>query len=290
MDGVKEEIFSKHDILLNNDYVVPTVSLDTNYRLALRDIYDGLKQWRIWLLLAWQDIKLRYRRSTLGPFWITLSMAVTIYTMGLLYGRLFKMDLAQYYPFLATGILGWSLISSLLTEGASIFVDSEQFIKQMKQPYSVFVFKTVTKCFIIFLHHILVLVPIILFFNVKVNFYSLFALLSLMVIWLNGISYGVILAILGTRFRDIVQLIISLVQVIFFLTPIIWSPSVLPERYQYIVNLNPFAQFMELLRSPLLGTLPSNYNIFFITIVTLLGFFVSFIIFSRYRVRIAYWL
>ena len=290
MDGIKEELFSKHDILLNNDYVVSRVSLDTNYRLALRDIYDGFKQWRIWLLLAWQDIKLRYRRSTLGPFWITLSMAVTIYTMGLLYGRLFKMDLAQYYPFLATGILSWSLISSLLTEGTSIFVDSEQFIKQMKQPYSVFVFKTVTKCFIIFLHHILVLVPIILFFNVKVNFYSLFALWSLIVIWLNGISYGVILAILGTRFRDIVQLISSLVQVIFFLTPIIWSPSVLPERYQYIVNLNPFAQFMELLRSPLLGTLPSNYTIFFITIVTLLGFFVSFIIFSRYRVRIAYWL
>lgn len=290
MDGIKEDVFSKHDILLNKDYVVSTVSLDSSYRLALTDILDGLKQWRVWFLLAWQDIKLRYRRSTLGPFWITLSMAVTIYTMGLLYGRLFKMDLTQYYPFLATGILGWSLISSLLTEGASIFVDSEQFIKQMKQPYSVFVFKTVTKCFIIFLHHILVLVPIILFFNVKINFYSLFALLSLIIIWLNGISYGVILAILGTRFRDIVQLIISLVQVIFFLTPIIWSPSVLPERYQYIINLNPFAQFMELLRNPLLGTLPSNYTICFITIMTLLGFFVSFIIFSRYRVRIAYWL
>ncbi|MDQ8039820.1 MAG: ABC transporter permease [Rickettsiella sp.] len=290
MDGIKEDVFSKHDVFLNNGCVVPTVSLDSSHRLALIDILDGFKQWRIWFLLAWQDIKLRYRRSTLGPFWITLSMAVTIYTMGLLYGRLFKMDLAQYYPFLATGILVWSLISSLLTEGASIFVDSEQFIKQMKQPYSVFVFKTVTKCFIIFLHHILVLLPIILFFNVKINLYSLFALLSLIIIWLNGISYGVILAILGTRFRDIVQLIISLVQVIFFLTPIIWSPSVLPDRYQYIVNLNPFAQFMELLRNPLLGTLPSNYTIYFITIMTLLGFFVSFMIFSRYRVRIAYWL
>ena len=260
------------------------------YRLALTDIYDGFKEWRIWLLLAWQDVKLRYRRSTLGPFWITLSMAVTIYTMGLLYGRLFKMDLSQYYPFLAAGILAWSLISSLLTEGASIFVDSEQFIKQMKQPYSVFVFRTVSKCFIVFFHHIIVLIPIVLFFNVKINLYSLFVVLSLAIIWLNGVIYGVILAILGTRFRDIVQLIISLIQVIFFLTPIIWSPSVLPERYQYIVNFNPFAQFMELLRNPLLGSPPSRYTVIFITIVTLLGFFASFMIFSRYRARIAYWL
>jgi lipopolysaccharide transport system permease protein len=285
IDGIKEE-----NLPLDNAYTVPRFALNSNYRLALTDIFDGLKEWRIWFLLAWQDVKLRYRRSTLGPFWITLSMAVTIYSMGLLYGRLFKMDLSQYYPFLATGILGWSLISSLLTEGASIFVESEQFIKQMKQPYSVFVFRTVSKCFIIFFHHIIVLVPIIFLFDVKINFYSLFALLSLVIIWLNGVVYGVILAILGTRFRDIVQLIISLVQVIFFLTPIIWSPNVLPARYQYIVNYNPFAQFMELLRKPLLGALPSSYTLYFITLMTILGFFVSFIIFSRYRARIAYWL
>lgn len=285
IDGIKEE-----NLRLDKGYAVPKLALDSNYRLALTDILDGLKEWRIWLLLAWQDIKLRYRRSTLGPFWITLSMAITIYSMGLLYGRLFKMDLSQYYPFLAAGMLAWSLISSLLTEGASIFVESEHFIKQMKQPYSVFVFRTVSKCFIIFFHHIIVLVPILFLFDVKINLYSLFILLGLGIIWLNGIVYGVILAILGTRFRDIVQLIISLVQVIFFLTPIIWSPSVLPERYQYIVNLNPFAQFMELLRKPLLGSLPSSYSLYFIAIVTTLGFFISFVIFARYRARIAYWL
>ena len=285
IDEIKEE-----NLLLDNGYAVPELALDSNYRLALTDIFEGLKAWRIWCLLAWQDVKLRYRRSTLGPFWITLSMAVTIYSMGLLYGRLFKMDLSQYYPFLAAGMLAWSLISALLTESASIFVESEQFIKQMKQPYSVFVFRTVSKCFIIFFHHIIVLIPILFLFDVKINLNSLYVLLGLAIIWLNGVVYGTILAILGTRFRDIVPLIISLVQVIFFLTPIIWSPSVLPERYQYIINLNPFAQFLELLRQPLLGNLPANYTMGFIFLVTVLGFIISFIIFARYRARIAYWL
>lgn len=290
MDGIKEEVFLENTLFQNNDNVAPIIPFDSKYRLALADICDGLKQWRIWLLLAWQEVKLRYRRSTLGPFWITLSMAVTIYTMGLLYGRLFKIDLSVYYPFLACGILGWSLISSLLTEGASIFVEAEPFIKQMKQPYSAFVFKMVAKCFIIFFHHIIVLAPIMFFFNVKINFYSLFVLLSLAIIWLNAVAYSAILAILGTRFRDIVQLIISLVQVIFFLTPIIWSPSVLPERYQYIIQLNPFAQFMELLRNPLLGSLPSHYTLWVVMFITSLGLGIAFMVFTRYRARIAYWL
>jgi ABC-type polysaccharide/polyol phosphate export permease len=285
MEHIKEKpaIFSTPDKFLN-------IAIHSNTRLALIDIRDGLKEWRIWFLLAWQDIQLRYRRSTLGPFWITLSMAITIYTMGLLYGRLFKIDLAQYYPFLASGILTWALIASLLTEGVSIFVEAEPFIKQMKQPYSVFIFRVVSKCFIIFFHNILVLLPIIFIFGVKVNVYTLFLPLSLAIIWVNGVSYGTVLALLGTRFRDIAQLIISLVQVIFFLTPIIWSPSILPERYHYIIRLNPFAQFMELVRNPLLGNLPSKYTLLFTAGITLFGLFISFRIFTRYRARIAYWL
>ncbi|BBB15040.1 lipopolysaccharide transport system permease protein [Candidatus Rickettsiella viridis] len=290
MDGINEEVFLENTLLQNNDNVAPVIPFNSKYRLALADICDGLKQWRIWLLLAWQEVKLRYRRSTLGPFWITLSMAITIYTMGLLYGHLFKMDLSQYYPFLACGILGWGLISSLLTESTNIFVESEQFIKQIKQPYSLFIFKNVTRSFIIFLHHIIILVPIFIFFNVKINVYSLFFLFSLTVIWLNAVTYGVMLAILGTRFRDIVQLVNSLIQVIFFLTPIIWLPSVLPDRYQYIIQLNPFAQFMELLRNPLLGSLPSHYTLFFTLFITLLGLSAAFMLFARCRARIAYWL
>ena len=147
---------------------MPKFSLShSNYHLAWIDLVDALKSWRIWLLLAWHEVKLRYRRSTLGPFWITLSMAITIYTMGVLYGHLFKMDLAVYYPFLATGILGWNLISLIVNDATMTFVNVEQFIKQMKQPYLFFLFQSVTRNFIIFFHNILVLVPLILFFHLK---------------------------------------------------------------------------------------------------------------------------
>jgi len=265
-------------------------ALYKKYYLAWNDIAEGVKSWRIWLLLAWHAVKLRYRRSTLGPFWITISMAITIYTMGILYGHLFKMDLAVYYPFLATGILGWNLISLIVNDGTMTFVSADQFIKQMKQPYSFFLFQSVTRNFIIFFHNSLVLLPLILFFYLKINFSTLFIFISLLILWINAVCYSAILALLGTRFRDIPILVASLIQVVFFLTPILWSPSILPARYHYVIDLNPFAQFMELFRSPLLGALPSNYTLITTLGLTILGIFSAFIIFSRYRARIAYWL
>ncbi|MEN9450446.1 MAG: lipopolysaccharide transport system permease protein [Pseudomonadota bacterium] len=260
------------------------------YHLAWGDISEGFKSWRIWLLLAWHEVKLRYRRSTLGPFWITISMAITIYSMGVLYGHLFKMDLAVYYPFLATGILGWNLISLIVNDATMTFVNADQFIKQMKQPYSVFLFQSVTRNFIIFFHNILVLVPLILFFHLKINANTLFMFISILILWINAVSYSTILALLGTRFRDIPILVASLIQVVFFLTPIMWSPSILPERYHFIINYNPFAQFMELFRNPLLGTLPSSYSLATTLGLTIIGLLGAFIIFDRYRSRIAYWL
>jgi ABC-type polysaccharide/polyol phosphate export permease len=260
------------------------------YYLAWDDVTEGLKSWRIWLLLAWHELKLRYRRSTLGPFWLTLSMAITIYTIGLLYGHLFKIDLAIYYPFLATGILGWNLISLTVNDATMTFVVADQFIKQMKQPYSFFIFQMVTRNFIIFFHNLLVLVPIIFFFHFNINLNTLFIFVSLLILWINAVSYSAILALFGTRFRDIPILVASLIQVVFFLTPIMWSPSILPLRYHYIIYLNPFAQFMELFRNPLLGAMPSNYTLVTTIGLTLLGIFSAFIIFSRYRARIAYWL
>ncbi len=270
---------------------MPKFSLSySNYHLAWDDIADGLKSWRIWVLLAWHEVKLRYRRSTLGPFWITISMAITIYTMGILYGHLFKMDLAVYYPFLATGILGWNLISLIVNDATITYVNADQFIKQMKQPYSFFMFQSVTRNFIIFFHNIVVLAPLILFFHLKINANTLFIFVSLVILWINAVSYSTILALLGTRFRDIPILVASLIQVVFFLTPIMWSPTILPLRYHYVIDLNPFAQFMELFRNPLLGTMPSSYALVTTFGLTILGVFSAFIIFSRYRARIAYWL
>lgn len=262
----------------------------SNLFLALEDLKAGLANWHVWLFLSWQDIRLNYRRSVLGPFWITMSMAVSIYTTGFLYSKLFHMDLKTYYPYLATGILSWALISALIVEGTNTFIEAENFIKQMKQPYSTFVFRVVTRLTIVYFHNLIVLLPIYLFLQISVNKSIILMPLILFVIWINGVTYSMLLSLLSTRFRDFKPVITSLMQVIFFLTPVLWMKRNLPESFAYLMAFNPFAHFLDLMRAPLLGELPSMQTLQVVGSITIIGIISSFFAFARYRARITYWL
>lgn len=266
-------------------------STQSSASLAWLDIKDGFSKWRIWVMLAYQDIKLRYRRSVLGPFWITLSMAITVYSMGFLYSHLFHTALSEYFPFLVAGMLGWSLISTMVIEFTDGLVASDGLIKQIKLPYSLYMHRIAARNIMIFFHNILVIVPVFIFYHasVKINLYTLLLIPGLMVIYFNALSFGLILSMIGARFRDVPQIIKSLVQVIFFVTPVMWAPHVLGNRV-YVVDINPFFAFIELVRAPLLGTVPTLKNIGMVALVSLIGIVISSILFTRYRARIVYWL
>lgn len=271
---------------------ISSLKKSNSRRLALNDIKEGLSKWRIWLMLAYQDIRLRYRRSVLGPFWITLSMAITVYSMGYLYSHLFRSDIKSYFPFLVAGMLGWTLISTQVTELTEALTTSDGLIKQVKLPYSLYIHRVSFRNILIFFHNLLVMVPIFIFFHdsVKINGYTLLLIPGLFIIYLNSICYGIVLAMIGARYRDIMQVIKSLIQVSFFLTPVMWNPSILPPQDQYIVFFNPFYAFIELLRAPLLGTMPALATLALVAFVTLIGAAIAIRMLTRYRARIVYWL
>src|SRR6185295_7862424 len=89
--------------------------------LAIQDVVDGAAQWPLWGKLGWNDILQRYRRSLLGPLWLTASMAVMVIALGVIYGQIFKIALDEFIPFLCVGLLIWGLISSVLTEAGTLF-------------------------------------------------------------------------------------------------------------------------------------------------------------------------
>lgn len=259
-------------------------------KLALDDIFQGITSWRIWLLLSWQDIKLRYRRSQLGPFWITLSMAITIYTMGFLYGHLFKQNLTYYFPFLASGMLIWAMISTIINESTASFIEGEGYLKQIKTPFSIYIMRVVSRNFIIFLHNVVVLIPIMIYFHVPIGWHIFMAFFGISMILLNGFIFGVLFAMLGARYRDIAVIIQNLIQVAFFLTPIMWMPQLLAAKYAWIFKINPFAQFIEIARAPLIGQSVSWYTINFNIACALIGACVVFFVFKSFRRRIVYWI
>lgn len=256
--------------------------------LARADLLDGLAQWRLTGLMGWQDIRQRYRRSILGPLWLTLSMAVMVGSLGILYGALFRLPFEDYLPFLALGFLTWGLISGAVTDGCAVFTTSDVFIKQIKLPLSLFVYRMVWRNLIIFAHNLVVYLGVALLFRIWPGAVGLLVLPGLILIILNAVWVGIFFGMICARFRDVPQIVASLLQVAFFLTPIIWKPELLGERVS-LAQTNPFYHFVELVRAPLLGDAPTALSWGVVIATTVLGWIVTILFFRRFRARVAYW-
>jgi ABC-2 type transport system permease protein/lipopolysaccharide transport system permease protein len=255
---------------------------------ALDDVREGVSMWPLWGRLGWNDILQRYRRSTLGPLWLTASMAIMIVALGILYSQLFKTPINEFLPFLCVGLLIWNFLASFLTEGGSLFVGSESYIKQVRLPYSVYVFRSSWSKLIVFAHNFIIYFAVILYFQLWPGFGLLLAIPGFLLVLLNGTLVSLSIGILSARFRDIPQLVNSLVQIVFFITPIMWKPDLLEGR-GYIATANPLFHLIEIVRAPLLGNVPTIGNYLAVAIITLVNAGVAGAFFIRFRSRISYW-
>ena len=258
-------------------------------RLAMQDIVDGVARWPLWIKLGWNDILQRYRRSLLGPFWLTASMAIMVIALGVVYAEIFKVALRDFMPFLCVGLLVWGYISAMLSEAGELFTGSESYIKQIRLPYSLYVFRFIWSKAIIFAHNFVIYFGIIIYFQLWPGVAVLYAIPGFLILTLNGILTSSYLGIISARFRDIPQIVTSVVQIVFFITPIMWKPELLGTR-SYLMTWNPFFHLIEIVRAPLLGQAPALENYVAAGLITAANILVAAAFFSRFRARIAYWL
>ena len=260
-----------------------------SFRSAARDVGAGITAWRLWGKMGWNDIRQRYRRSLLGPLWLTASMAIMVVSLGVLYAELFRTPIDDFLPFLCVGLLVWNFLASFLTEGGTIFTTSESYIKQIRLPYSIYVYRSAWSKLIILAHNFIVYFGVLVYFQIWPGRVGLLALPALILIVLNGALSTLYIGIFSARFRDIPQLINSIVQIIFFITPIMWKPDLLLHR-TYIAEFNPFYHLVEIFRAPLLGQVPSLTNYIVVLMVSAANLALAGIVFTRFRPRIAYWI
>jgi ABC-type polysaccharide/polyol phosphate export permease len=259
-------------------------------KLAIQDIVEGAKSWRIWTMLARSDVAQRYRRSSLGEFWLTLSMAITIVTIGTVYATLFKVETANYIPLLACGLISWQFISTLLNDCAIAFVASADTIRNYRKPISIAIYRTVARNVIIFAHN-LVLVPLVLiYYRIPLTWSLLLLPAGIVIVLCMAISVGIILATLCTRFRDFPPVVANILQLAFFVTPIMFTPDLLSGNLWALAHLNPFANFIEILRAPMLGKTPELIHYAMAILTTAASSAAAFWLYERFRRRIIYWL
>lgn len=233
------------------------------------DFFAAIAAYDLWSFWAWQDIKIKYRRSKIGPFWITLSMAVFCVALGVVYSKLFKAEISELLPFLAIGLVVWSFIASCIGEMPNLFVDNSSYIKDMRINPLTILLRVLTRNAINFGHNLLIVVGIYLYFGIWPGWTGLLALPGIMLVMLNLMVIAVPLSIIGARFRDIAQITQSILQVVFFVTPIFWFPRLLAKG-SWVIAANPVAYFIDLVRSPLLGHAPEPIS-WGVSLLTLLA-------------------
>lgn len=255
---------------------------------ARADLRATLFESRVWRALALADIRAKYRLSTLGTLWITMSMGVMSVSIGLIYGQFFGQDIASYLPYFTAGMLIWTFMSSALNEATTALMASGTWIKGSSLPISFYVMRMVQRNFIILLHNLLVLLLVWLYFRWELGATALLSLLGLAIVYAFLAGASMIVAFACVRYRDIPPMVGALTQFVFFASPIIWLPDQLKVG-QIILILNPFAYLIAVVRDPILGRPVPLGTWMVATILAALTIALAALVYTRYRNRIAYW-
>jgi lipopolysaccharide transport system permease protein len=255
---------------------------------ALSDLRDGFSQWRLALALARLDLRNRYRGSVLGPLWMSLSSLIMLIGLGLLYGALFKINLANYLPHLAVSLIVWQWIAGFINDSCATLTSAEGVIRQMRLPYTLHALRVAFRNALVAAHSLLLIPIVFLIFRQVPGPEALLAIPGLLLICINMVAGGLLLGMICARFRDIPPIVANAVQLAFFVSPILWKPELLGDAMVWMA-FNPFYALLETVRGPLLeggGPLLAWLAAIFYTGVHVV---LASFLFARFRSRIAFW-
>jgi ABC-type polysaccharide/polyol phosphate export permease len=260
---------------------------------AGQDLIRGLKNWKVWTHLGWFEIKRRYRRTVIGPFWNTVSLAVFVGSLGSVGAALWNLELMGYLPYVAAGMAVWLLVTAMISEAGSVFISGSNLIYQIRCDYSVLIYALVYRNFIVFLHNLGVYLVISLFYQPHAVMTPTLALVipGIFLVLANCAWIVLLLSMLCLRFRDLQQLVVSFIQILMFVTPILWMPDTLPAASRtFFVTGNPFYYFIDIVRAPLLGQQPAPSTYATALLVAVAGWSLAYLVFRRFRKNIPYWI
>ncbi len=253
------------------------------------NLATGLSSWRLWTLLGWLDIRQRYVRSALGPFWITMSMGVMVGSIGLVYGTLFGQVLKNYLPLVGSGLVVWGLISGVLNDSCLAYISNGNYIRQSDACLWIYVFQVIWRQLVMLAHNCVIIIILRLAFGIGDYGKLLMFIPGLAMVVLNLSWMAQLTATWSARYRDIPQMVASLVQLLFYVTPLMWVPGMLHHN-RWILVINPFANLVDLVRAPLLGSMPETSSWEVAAGLAVVGWAVALWSTARSQRHIAYWI
>lgn len=245
-----------------------------------------------WFYATWLQFLIRYRRTALGPVWVVIAPALFILILGNLYSHIGGHGAGDFVPYLAVGITVWTLIGGLVTGSTTLFQRQKGQLMQGNASLSDIVMIDVFTTFLIFLHQVVILVGVFVYYGIGLTPYALVSLLGLALMLLNGVWMSYVFGILGARFRDISEIVQAIMRIAFLATPILWKPGtgMVGGLMGAYLKLNPFYHFLEVVRAPLLGEPITHFTWFAVVMMTLTGAMLAGIVHRRYGRFVPLWI
>lgn len=274
---------------LPRHYASARSSLLSELQAAARDMMGAFRMTQLWYALGTNDIVSRYRGSILGPFWITLTTAVFVAGIGLVYAKLMHVSLDNYLPWLATGVVVWGFINQSIQESADAFIAASAALRQTSIPLAVFIWRVIWRNLLTLVHQAPVLLGVALVFHYLTRINLPMAVVGVALVVANISWISLCAAIICARFRDVQQILVSVMQLLFFVTPVLWMPT--GERaFRIIATFNPAAHMLNVVRAPLLGMPMSLLSVAVLVALALIGWTFSFLFFALIRRRVVHYI
>lgn len=273
---------------MNGDVHRRKVSAEAASSEALSDLVYGLSRYEIWWRFALYDIKQRFRRSIIGPFWLTLSMGIFIGALGLVFSTIAQMQLRGILVYIAVGVIFWTFLSTCIGEGSSIFTANAGQIRSVPIELSVYVYRMIARNVIILAFNMMIFVIVIVIFPPPLTVSILLFIPGFILFVLNIFWISLAFAVLSSRYRDIPQIVATAMQILFIITPVFWSLETMPSRPAF-VTYNPAFHLLEIVREPLLGVSPGGSSWIVTSVGAIVGCGSTIMLYRRAHPRIAYW-
>jgi ABC-type polysaccharide/polyol phosphate export permease len=239
--------------------------------------------------MAAQDIRVRYARTILGPFWITITLGLYIMALGFVFGGLFNTPLQTMLPWITLGLITFSFIANIVMEASTILINNKHLLLQTRMSFTVWVLFVTLRNLLVGAHHLVVFVLLVLLFRLEVSFTWLLIIPGIAIMTAFAFGLALLAAILSTRFRDVPPLIVNIYTIGLLAVPVLWRPADL-QRYRGIADYNPVTYVMALVRDPLLGQVPDQTAYIIAIASAVVALALGFIALAFTRRRIMLWL
>ncbi len=237
---------------------------------------------------AWSDTRARYKRSVLGPFWLVLGTLIGVAGLGFVWSTLLNTDRATFIPALTIGLVLWNMIAGCVTGAAGVFTRNATVIKNIKTPSARISLELLFQQTVNLVHNSAVIALVLVVFPQRLSAVTLLAIPALALVLVNLWWVIQLIGFLGARFRDFEPLVVALMPILFFLSPVLYRSHQLGATAA-LMTFNPMAYWLDVVRDPLEGNAPAITTWLVTVLMAIAGWTLALWITRAKAHRLAYW-